>query len=438
MSELNYLVVKMFAGEFNDYNIGHEVINMFSHDIDDEWHYLYIPPCGSINQEKAKKCNRILFFSATSFPYQYRLDAVAKINNNCFLSNEESEVISKNIKYHGVYLHDINFVVVENEKRNNTTDKKNVQSITYKIRKEDYFDTKDLGITTKFDNNKKTAFHNYMFVYNGKNEEKLNYENLDKWYFDNNIEKKLKYKKLCTIEEALKSSNNFYYEKNNFLEFIKKANDENIITSMIVNTLDKNPKLLTEFVKEIIRLPKKEQDNYNLDINIDSIAVEKIKSQQLTTKLSKNENVKDSSKNKKGIIDIYIKGEDFRFVVENKIKSGLNDIYIEDGKIQNQLNIYDYFLNCLDDAIQKCIFIFAPNYNDSFEIKGLNCSTKTINYSSLYTFFHNYENNGEYIEGVDFSYYKLLVNILAKHSRSFNEEIIQRFIDTIEESKSIK
>ena len=53
---MNILLSKLFAGTFNDDNIGHEVINLYRQDNEqDLYHYLYIAPYGSVGSNNNKQ-----------------------------------------------------------------------------------------------------------------------------------------------------------------------------------------------------------------------------------------------------------------------------------------------------------------------------------------------------------------------------------------------
>ena len=67
------------------------------------------------------------------------------------------------------------------------------------------------------------------------------------------------------------------------------------------------------------------------------------------------------------------------------------------------------------------IFIIAPDYHYVFNTGSINCCI--IKYSELYDFFIDKEHNN-----IKEEYYNLFINAIAKHARTLDDVIKDRFV----------
>jgi hypothetical protein len=187
----------------------------------------------------------------------------------------------------------------------------------------------------------------------------------------------------------------------NFLQFIKKEDDETIYTNMLWYWFSRKS-MLDKFIKNYLN----ENDNYILDR-------EKVTGNQ-------------------GRMDIFAEGENNIIIIENKIKSGLNGI----NKENNTSQLNKYFEDAFKKASEKSKkdnkkikkitgFIFVPNYNEErikseiSEYKKVNF--KIITYKELYNFFK--ENEKEINGDVYYKYYSDFLNALNNQTYSTINEM---------------
>ena len=73
------LIVKMYVGEFNNENIGHEIINFFKTDNNEE--YIYVPAYGGMRAGHYEKINYIIFTTGLE-NNRVKVLAMAEIDRN--------------------------------------------------------------------------------------------------------------------------------------------------------------------------------------------------------------------------------------------------------------------------------------------------------------------------------------------------------------------
>lgn len=160
------------------------------------------------------------------------------------------------------------------------------------------------------------------------------------------------------------------YEQDNLLKYIDKEYDENAVTSFFYSLLNEKPNLAKAFVEYItenrdsgenIKLKKqklaltKKQNLINLYINASKRKCKSFEThKKAIDKLEKEGQLSETEKSKindpkaipfeKGIIDLFMETKDSLIVIENKIKSDLNDKNVNaDGEEVSQLSCFRHF-----------------------------------------------------------------------------------------------
>lgn len=214
-----------------------------------------------------------------------------------------------------------------------------------------------------------------------------------------------------------------------FLTITKKEYDELAFSNMFAYYFSKHKDLFKQFVQEAHPNTKSEAKE-PLGIIIDP------------------EYPLDIMREKKNI-DLLIESGNHIFVIENKIKSGINgkkhDIYGQ--LVQTQLGKYmSYVEEEYADPYKRHYLIFAPDYNkiDSSEFseneqgKDVKNNYKVINYSEIYSIFVNYYNNHR-DEFINDKYFEDFLKGIQKHSherdKDFEEIMKRKMQKLINESK---
>ena len=210
--------------------------------------------------------------------------------------------------------------------------------------------------------------------------------------------------KVQEIIDKIKDDKNNEY---NFINIIKKENDELVFSNLFKYIFDSNPNAFSKFVKEVLE-------------------------------------IKDFSNNfmvlrEKANIDLLILDKNNAIVIENKIKSSINGICerhdIGSELIQSQLKKYKDFVEKNYDDKDKHYFIFAPNYNH-ISLRNYKCGKnyKLIEFSKIFDFF---DKNKDLYKNV--KYFNEFLFALQKHTRtkdSSHEEIMyKRFVEAIYKAK---
>ncbi len=401
------LLIKNFSGEFNDNNIGHEVINNFKPD-NSIYDYFYIPPYGSLGSEKKdfykKKpytnIDKIIVFDATNITNVLKLKMII-LNPIPFKSYDEMKEESKKIKYNNKPIFDIDFGDKEFiEKKKNgkffsndlNPEEMFVFQISYKIAKDSIYNFEDENIyiwhssNEKRNNLKKESLEKLKIIAN-KNYKLYELDNLiigqkqyvynkieplDEWYTNEII--KLMKKKQPTVLKKVPNRlvTNYPYTPDNFLNFVCKMNDENYYTNYICGVLNANSSLKINFFKFLVKKcfgindykpaniklykqyqsliePKKIANKY-LKLMNDGKAEEAEKCANKLKKIYKytDEMILNLEKSIDGQMDLYIYDDNYRIVIENKILSGLNGKHEDISEDINQLVTYRVFLDDLN------------------------------------------------------------------------------------------
>lgn len=413
---MDVLISKMFAGKFNDNSIGHEVINFIKPDNSND-SYIYTPPNGD-----SKKVDCVVLVGKAE-DYAYPVLAIACEVEVAKLEDEE------NISYGGKIIKEIDFGEEDFNKdvgreSSNILNKKN---LTYKVLnnslkkpKETIYiipklkDKRKIGVVKKRVKELDASKIKYVKLDDGNPQH-------DKCFCLCVEEKNKKLYKL--IQDAkqwenypLKKTNELkskiQYKDDSFLSFIEKENSEQIYTNMICNVLNKASKRCKKEFVDLLLQDVDKKDSLNFDNFDEDFSVKKEKI------------LKDSKY--KGRMDLLIESSNLKIIIENKIKSDINGIFVEDEIEKSQIDKYkDYLKELCEKTEQKAkglIFIFKPNYS---KVKSENVD-KVINYSELYDFFVKrkkwFKND---------KYFGEFINALAKQSLTKEQEINRRFLQTL-------
>ena len=404
---MSTLLIKNFSGEFNDDNIGHEVINNFKPD-NSIYDYFYIPPYGSLGSEKKdfykkkpyKDIDKIIVFEVINITNVLKLKYVI-LKPIPFKSYDEMKEESKKIKYNKKPIFEIDFgdkEFIEKKKKGKffsndlNPDEMFVYQISYKIAKNSIYSFEDDNIyiwhgssenrnSLKNDSLEKLkiiANENYkiyeldnliigqkQYVYN-------KIEQLDDWY-NKEIIKLIKRKQPTILKKVPKKLvTNYPYDPDNFLNFVNKMNDENYYTNYICGILNSNSVLKTNFFKFLVKKCFGSDDyiptniklfkQYQSLIEPKKIANKYLKllelgkkedAEKCANKLKKiykytDDMISNLKKSIDGQMDLYIYDDKYRIVIENKILSGLNGKHEDISEDINQLVTYRVFLDDLN------------------------------------------------------------------------------------------
>lgn len=201
-----------------------------------------------------------------------------------------------------------------------------------------------------------------------------------------------------------------------FLTITKKEYDELAFSNMFAHYFASHKGLFKQLMQDARTTIQngKEQKQLNIDIDL--------------------EHPLEIMREKKNI-DLLIECGNHVFVIENKIKSGINgkkhDIY---GKlVQDQLGTYmKYVEKEYADSFTHHYFIFSPDYNkinsSEFATKEVQDNYRIINYSEIYSVFLDYYNNHK-DEFKNDKYFEDFLKGIKKHSNDRDkdfEEIMKR------------
>lgn len=380
MSEI--LINQLFAGAYlqEGTNIGHEVINLFRDDNDQN--NLFITPSGMV---EGHEVNKVLFVQ--NIKARNTMEVILKAEGLDTLSEEEIQ----RVYYAGVSIEEIF--------RKNTFHGKNDAAgigtmVTYRAANvrfpkkgiriiitvdPNYTDEDEKAKVILLDPDKKQIVGQGMRTYVSEQQYGKIYAEVEKimadetlWEDCNSTQK--------MVPEGTQSRMNI-----SFLEIIRKENDEIIMSNLLAYYFNYNHRLFAEFTRSVLGI-----DGFGLTFEI----------------LREYKNV-----------DLWIRGENDVLVIENKIKSGING-KTQDGK--NQLNKYYEFAKseAEDNGIENVrFFLFLPNYSKiTIDDPDMREKYKVIYYSDIYDFFR--ENAAEYIGD---KYFPDFLSGLRNHTMTFSE-----------------
>lgn len=407
------LLIKNYSGSFNDEGIGHEIINSFdANNNDNDWCIFYVPPYGSVGKETIdfinepvyKNIKKILIFDSTSITNILKLKAVV-IKPIPITDVEDFKKIPAVFKYgkSNTPLSKIDFYDKEFSEKKEVESKIDIFPFTYKVKKEKYYNLEKYNLFVWHKRNKASnallndSKSKFKIVFKGctkleiLNDTTLGEKNysynlgndVERW-FQKEVKPLLRKENVYHLEKVpSKLKLNIKYNKNNFLENINKVDDENLYTNFICYILNSNKKLREKFFEFLVNkycdgrsyksknvlavkpqyqalTPIKKCFNKYLGAhkkgNKDA---EKYKETLIKTyKLTRSSINQVKNKFVGGMIDIYLQDDNYAIAIENKIKSGINGKNSEIAKDLNQLKTYKTFLK--DQADYK--FVDACNY----------------------------------------------------------------------------
>lgn len=395
------ILSRMYVGRYLEKNIGHEVINLFKDDNNNN--YIYISDDGKINPKYNDKVEAVLL---VRYIEEGVMEIIAKAEQleqilyktKSHEKDSQSQVeyaINNSIKYGGVSIHDIHNKSIAEQ-----------IVITFKTN----FIRKPLEPLYLIEDKKKLSLYdNYIYLpekHFSKQSLKMYYQK-DSFPEDYSIMiDALRDDSLWEDRDTTKKINLNDYDEfrkgSSFLSIIQKEYDELVISNLLAYYFEQNKNLFVKFAKDVLKI-----DGFSNDFEI----------------IRETENH----------IDLLIRDKANVIVIENKIKSKINgerhNIYSEE--MQSQL--YDYYIHVKREYPNmniKC-YIFSPDYN-LINLSKYKCGEyyETVNYSEIYKFY--FKNAGRMIHA---SYFTEFLGALEKHSKthdSSNFDVMkERFINRI-------
>lgn len=378
------LINQLFAGSYlnEGANIGHEVINLFKDD--NGQNYLYITPGGKVDSSHSVKS--VIF--VRNIEGKTTVEVIAKAeklypidvapNDVKYADTPISNVFSDNI-YHGKSDSSIFFTYRTDKIRLPRKNTRILLTINDEFKPND--DTIRLirlhSNSKAISNQSGRKYYSAQDDYNAYVELQNLLNNDDYWENDDTTEKLI-------TDESMRGAGL------TFLEIIRKENDELTFSNLLAYYFQYNKAIFRKFVREILGV-----DDLRPRFDI----------------------IRESNNN----IDLWIEDDNNVFVIENKIKSGINGIK-DDG--YSQLNKYQEYTekrisNPDDDAYGKIshYYIFTPNYNHIDTSKyNLAKPYTIITYKDIYDFFR--KNAANFLED---KYFSDFLKGLKNHTVSISE-----------------
>lgn len=411
---MDVIISKMFAGRFNEDSIGHEVINFIKPDNSND-SYIYTPPDGD-----SRKVDCVVLVGKAE-DYAYPILAIACEVEVAKLEDEE------NIRYGRKIIKEIDFKEEDFNKDvgRESSDILYKKNLTYKVLNNSLKKPKEtIYIIPKLKNKRKIGVVKKRVKELAAS--KIKYVELnegnpqhDKCYCRCvEVNNKELYKLIqdakqwedYPLKKTRELKSKIQYKDDSFLKFIEKENSEQIYTNMICNVLNKAGKRCRkEFVDLLLqKVNKKDGLNSDKDFSV------------------KKEKILKNSKYK-GRMDLLIENPNLKIIIENKIKSDLNGIFVEDEIEKSQIDKYRNYLDKLceetEQKAESLIFILKPNYS---KVKISENVDEVINYSELYEFFAKQK---KWFTGD--KHFGEFLNALAKQSLTKEQEINRRFLQTL-------
>jgi len=394
---------RMYAGDYLDENIGHEVINLFKDD--NGSNYIYINPHGDINRESNDSVKAILLVKHVE---KGVLEVVAKAehlqqvyykkNNRQEEINNQLEYIKNNqITYGDVLLSDI------------YDNGYNEILITFKT---DKLRTVKKPLFIIEDESKRYKYENHYFL---PERHGIGTRSLRFYYSEKDFPQDYKvFKQLLNDSRIWNNENTtkeidldeiYTYESHEgFLSVIKRESDELVFSNLFSYIFNNKIDVFKDFVKEVL-----EVDNFTTDYNI---------------------------YREKDDIDLLIETDDSVIIIENKIGSDINGVKSKSsGKIESQLSKYVKIANDKYDDKELYFYLFAPDYNIiNLDIYENGDEYTLVNYSQIYDFY--FKNAGKML---NVKYFKEFLDALYIHTMTTDnsnfEKMKKQFIKSILELK---
>lgn len=406
------LVNRMYAGDYLKDNIGHEIINLFKTDNDDN--YIYVNPYGTLGVghdevESILLVRRLEGGILEIIAKAEKLERIVTNKRGDDLLNDQKDYL----KSHGIVYGKVPLDRIFDGNESNSTyvsfKAGEIKAPKYPI----YLynskskNTPDENYGVKMEGNFASQYLHQFYNQNKKDYEVLRQllDDKSRWGVDPTKRVEVDPTKRVEVES--------YKSKTNILTILGKDHDELAYSNLIAYLLSSDEELSKDFFSSVLGL-------------------------EPSGKLSVRREVKN--------IDLLLSDDNNIVVIENKIKSAINGVKNTDQSIVNgekdmesQLSKYYDYANSLGKQNNKMVsfFIFSPDYN-RLDLNGLKNAEhyKPVFYSELYEFFYNYHKTKK----SSTNYYDILCEALRPHCREVdnsNTEIMQeRFATAIKEVRS--
>lgn len=408
----SFVICRMYAGEYISTKMGGEIINLLHDDNDNN--YIYVNPYGYIAKKYDDTVKGVILVRLLQKGV-FEVLGIAKIGQNGQLVYPKGETTKEKLKSSGEQL-------MKYESENN---------IKYDgVKLSDIFHGQlDGAITFKSEvllQPIKPIFltdsdHSHIILDNktiNLSDKRFPTQSLIS-YIDNESNKK----SFKIINDLMNDTNSFWshkinkvrdnqlVDKNfNFLNIIKKDEDELVYSNLLYYFLSRYPNLMIGFAKYVLDI------NLTLPYNIER---------------------------EKANIDLIIEDDNNIIIIENKIKAGISGVsprhnFSEDGLIQSQLSKYHKYGEKNKGNRKSHYFLFLPVYN-RIDITKYSASKyyKKISYQSLYDYFLRAEYSNEELKEDD--YYQEFIKTLYKHTNviqnDYYQDMAYRFIQRIKQVK---
>ena len=455
------LIAKMYTGRYIENEVGHEIINFFKPDEEENNCYGYIIDTGKIDSNRYKNIKTILLVSSIN---NKKVRIIAKIEKPEFISSnkdygdkegQDKFIEINKIKYGGKLLNGI------------MGDKYGIY-ITYRVEAKKIKEPKEtMYILLKDSAEKVEEYNNIKMKEKSLGHTKTYISSKDHIVDYNEImgiisdEKLWKEKKIKKIEDISKEDKDKYRSlgdnETSFMDIIKREADEELYSNMLKYYLEEK-KMFKGFAQD----PKV--------LNIDNIGDDaKIEREKFVS--YKPDKTK---KPERGRIDLFIEDEKNGtcIVIENKIESGIHGEDYDNNK-KSQLEVYvDWVYNYKENEkknaekdkneeqdkkeklekykeYNKYFFIFSPTdrqeelekeiniINGNLEkITGKKDTYRLITYEKIYNYFKAQEENFKREHNDrDNIYYEDSLKALSKHIFPADKEMERKFVNAIDKVK---
>ena len=412
---MKILVNRMYAGGFLNNNLGHEVINLFKTDKNKpnekpgNRNFIYVQPYGDFDKKHDGSIDAVLLVRYTG---PHMMQIIGKAEGLTQLIDFKGKTNKKRTEWLKQQ-HDNQGNMIKND------------SISFgdvllnEIFEQNYHN--EIAIYMTFEATKMRLANKPIYITDEKSREDIS---KDIYYIDGKqfakTSLKMYYENNTTLEDIISDKFDCWESKNttetfenikveqdhsNFLQLIKKEDDELCFSNMLAYYFQSNKQLFAQFEKDVLKIE-------NPDTNFE---------------IAREENN----------IDLLIRGDKNVIVIENKIKSKINGLKydIEGNLVQTQLGKYhkivENMINDPDDSShgkKSHYYIFSPDYNniDTQKIKD-STGYKTIKYSAIHKFFDKNK--------IDDKYFNDFVNAMHKHKQLIDndlyEDMKQKFLSKI-------
>ena len=408
------IVVRMYAGEYLDENIGHEIINTFK--TDNDRHFIYISPWGMVNKKYANSKNVLLVRGISAdvwevIGYATKLELLLSKDAVEDGRHREIDLVDSDVQLKLIRDRKITYGRVPINEI--LSEQKQVVFVTYETR--EYHSLKEGKQLYLVANKEEAKGDNYIFLpnvnfgrqtlhmYMDEKERKDAYDTLINLF--NN--KALWANDLCHKVDNLDA----YSESFNILDVIKRDEDELTFSNWLAYYLMNDSNFLECFAKEVLGI--------------------KLKGDKTI--------VKREYKN----IDIWLEDDKNVVVIENKIKSGINGVVEErhdfsSNEIKSQLSKYVSIAEEEAKGRNTKFSLLIPDYGVKDEelkmFKEYDKYLPVIRYSTLLKFLNKHKS--------DLPYYEDYKKAVKKHASPYKKNLYQimeeRLINKIKSKKNKK